>query len=354
MNITFLIGNGFDLRIGMKTRFADMYDGYIVQPSLSDSVNMFKEMLKADAPKYKTWGDFEMAMAKKAKVFESESAFIECLRDFKLYMVSHLEEEQAYFKQRVSVSSDARGFCTNEVWNSIENFFGGFVPNVRNAFAKMGGGYRPNYHFISFNYTTVFDDLLSPNPDVIHIHGSLGADVVLGADNLDQLEELPYMTTRRIERAFIKPEFNKAFDTDRLTRASDVIDSSDIICAYGLSLGKSDYSWVAKLKNWLLSDKNHHLVYFIYDNTPYSRSNWDAIIDEEEDRVATLLGRICDSGEEMNQIFNQVHIPVGYDIFGIDEILKSEKIKADEDNKKKEELLKHLKGRHQEGLAIIG
>ena len=119
-------------------------------------------------------------------------------------------------------------------------------------------------------------------------------------------------------------------------------------------MGKSDYSWVAKLKNWLLSDKNHHLVYFIYDNTPYSRSNWDAIIDEEEDRVATLLGRICDSGEEMNQIFNQVHIPVGYDIFGIDEILKSEKIKADEDNKKKEELLKHLKGRHQEGLAIIG
>ena len=29
MNVTFMIGNGFDLRLGMKTRYTDMYDGYI-------------------------------------------------------------------------------------------------------------------------------------------------------------------------------------------------------------------------------------------------------------------------------------------------------------------------------------
>ena len=50
----------------------------------------------------------------------------------------------------------------------------------------------------------------------------------------------------------------------------------------------------------------------------------------------------------MNKIFNQVHIPVGYDIFGIDEILKSEKSKADAENKKKEDLRKRLSERPQE------
>lgn len=31
MNVTFLIGNGFDLRMGLRTRFSDFYDVYIKQ-----------------------------------------------------------------------------------------------------------------------------------------------------------------------------------------------------------------------------------------------------------------------------------------------------------------------------------
>lgn len=32
MNVTFMIGNGFDLRLGMRTRYADMYTGYVNTP----------------------------------------------------------------------------------------------------------------------------------------------------------------------------------------------------------------------------------------------------------------------------------------------------------------------------------
>ena len=349
MNITFLIGNGFDLRMGMKTRFADMYEGYIAQDSATDTIRKFKEMLEADAPNYITWGDFEMAMAEKAKEFEDEDSFIECLRDFKLYMVSHLEKEQQRFQSRTAVGKDVRGRCIDETTKSIEKFYTGLRPNVVNEFIRLGANSNPEYRFVSFNYTNAFDYVLSPFAgEVIHIHGRLGSDIVLGADNIGQVTDLPYKTTKRFERAFIKPEFNKIYDNSRFKKAKSIIDGSDIICIYGMSLGKSDLSWTKQLKNWLLAHKNNHLVYFVYDEHEFNKSNWDAIIDEEENRIASLLGKICESGDEMSQIFDQVHIPVGYDIFGVDAILKTEKDKADYDEIKREAIRRKTENRPKE------
>lgn len=51
MNITFMIGNGFDLHLGMKTRFTDMYEGYIQSPSEDIVIQRFKEDLKESPAK---------------------------------------------------------------------------------------------------------------------------------------------------------------------------------------------------------------------------------------------------------------------------------------------------------------
>ena len=349
MKITFLIGNGFDLRMGMKTRFTDMYEGYIAQNSATDAIRKFKEMLEADAPNYKTWGDFEMAMAEKAKEFDDEDSFIECLRNFKLYMVSHLQNEQKNIDDRMAIGKDTRGICAKEVLRSIEQFYTQLRPNVVNAFLRLGAQEHPTYNFISFNYTSVFDSLLPLYVNgPVHIHGKLGADVVLGADNLDQVKNLPYVTSRKFNRAFIKPEFNKNYDNARLANAEEIINRSDVICVYGMSLGKSDLSWTRKLKEWLLAHKDNHLVYFIHDEQKFDKSNWDAIIDEEEDRIASLLGKICDSSDEMDKIFDQIHIPVGYDIFGVDEILKAEKNKMEYEAIKREAIRRKTEQRPQE------
>lgn len=72
------------------------------------------------------------------------------------------------------------------------------------------------------------------------------------------------------------------------------------------------------------------------------------MIDEEENRIATLLARICDSTEEMDKVFNQIHIPVGYDIFCFDKILQAEQQRVDEEAAKKAELRKRLATRPSE------
>lgn len=39
--ITFIIGNGFDLNLGMKTRYRDVYDSYVTSPSKSEVIGVF-------------------------------------------------------------------------------------------------------------------------------------------------------------------------------------------------------------------------------------------------------------------------------------------------------------------------
>ena len=49
MNVTFLIGNGFDLGIGLKTAYSDFYDIYCM-PHQGDSpaVVKFKSEIQSD------------------------------------------------------------------------------------------------------------------------------------------------------------------------------------------------------------------------------------------------------------------------------------------------------------------
>ena len=82
MNITFIIGNGFDLNLGMSTKYSDMYEEYVKSPSSSETIQKFKNELAARTP-YDKWTDFEMGMADYAKSFSSEKELTECVRDFK-------------------------------------------------------------------------------------------------------------------------------------------------------------------------------------------------------------------------------------------------------------------------------
>lgn len=101
MNVTFLIGNGFDLACGMKTRYSDVYEGYIQTPSVTPIIEKFKaDLIKEKTKKnWGNWSDFEMGMAKFASNFSSEKDFISCIADFKKFLKQHLQKEQETFEK---------------------------------------------------------------------------------------------------------------------------------------------------------------------------------------------------------------------------------------------------------------
>ena len=66
MNITFLLGNGFDIGLGLETGYENFYDKYsVILPTDNKNINSFKTMLQDrnldDKKKIIDWSDFEKA-----------------------------------------------------------------------------------------------------------------------------------------------------------------------------------------------------------------------------------------------------------------------------------------------------
>ena len=80
-------------------------------------------------------------------------------------------------------------------------------------------------------------------------------------------------------------------------------------------MGESDKTWIDLLVDWLKQSVDHHLIVYQYDKTEYRRYIFDALMDAEDEKKAALLTRL---GLTESKLADQIHIPIGYDIFNFD------------------------------------
>ena len=91
MNITFLIGNGFDVNLGLKTQYTDFYPTYLeANKSLPDE-SCIKKFCKQIEGNYETWSDFEKEFGQKAKGTTQEIG--EILTNFNDLFAEYLSAE---------------------------------------------------------------------------------------------------------------------------------------------------------------------------------------------------------------------------------------------------------------------
>lgn len=88
MNILFIIGNGFDLNLGLKTGYQDFYEYYIKQKSSSDVVKRLKEHLEKE--RFKIWSDMELGMGAYTAYVNSVVEFEEVCHDLSLSLRQYL------------------------------------------------------------------------------------------------------------------------------------------------------------------------------------------------------------------------------------------------------------------------
>ena len=319
--ITFILGNGFDLSLHMETSYSHIYSTYVDTPSSSDTIAAFKNELRNRAP-FDKWSDFEMGMAEYAESLSSEDELVECVRDFKQHMVEHLRKEDKQLEGLIQ-SGFYNPQLVKELDRSFEGFHKGFSPNVRVEIERLTDKVFWNKNVITFNYTKSLEYLYTAkfkqqkvfSPDPLHIHGDLYHDVVLGVDNVDQVKNKKYRLTKKGQRAFVKTVFNEQYDKHRVATAKKMIASSSIICTYGFSLGESDQLWINMLVEWLKKDPSHHLVVYKYDPTEYNHCIYDEVMDVEDEKKDELMRHL---GISDSNLENQIHIPVGYDIFNFE------------------------------------
>lgn len=341
MNITFLIGNGFDRNCGLKTSYNDVYAEYCKTPSSSDIIKKFKEDINIDID---NWGYFEVAMCNYLPNFNNEEDFLICLRDFKYFLNQYLTQIDEQFKRRIKGNTS---YLYREFVDSLGGFYKGITHNLTQKLSSISPVHNNNINVILFNYTSAFELIYSEsrNPNgpnlrinINHIHGVLGDDLVLGMDDVSQITNLNYTFSKKSKRAFIKPYFNELYDNNRVTNAKYSINNSDVICVYGMSMGISDLSWRNLLINWMEKNKNAELVFFKHSMSKISVWNAEERMDFEENEKEKLLDAWEVPNEKRELIFEKIHIPCGKNIFNINEAVT----KAEGEN---EETISEIKSR---------
>ncbi|QIU94260.1 AbiH family protein [Bacteroides faecium] len=225
------IGNGFDLDLGFQTRYTDFIKSPYYPNDQSGLIAYIKEASKNN------WIDLEIAIQEYM---------------IKNYKASDFDyNKEHFFKIRDALRNYIRS-C--ELANINENSVAyRFLRRIKK---------NTSLKIYSFNYTDVEGILKychksQSGYDITHIHGSLkDGYIVIGIDNKTRFDNSKYNFMKKSIQ--IKPS--------NLSNFQDIIDNSNEIIFFGLSLGITDQEYFNNIFSRLSRTKVHKkITIFTYD-----------------------------------------------------------------------------------------
>ncbi len=289
VKITFLIGNGFDLNVGLKTSYSDFY-AYYTKEYPDDFLAKKIEQDKDD------WADLEWALGQSTKQTtpQRKNEFFDSEENLENALVEYLESEM---KKLCLESSKTRLKAEGAVYSALTKFYKKSevedIEELKNIMENANN--LTEYSFINFNFTNTLEQCLNTlgnrfpslhfssfkNETVLHIHGSIcDKSVVVGVNDESQIANEDFRDNES-KTLLIKSYINDSYKNTRVNDARTIIDSSDIICIFGMSLGITDRMWWQHIAKWLQQDCSHKLVIF----TKKEKSKVSKGIGREEKRI---------------------------------------------------------------------
>ena len=325
INVTYLIGNGFDLACGLRTRYTDIYEKYCILDSKNGNIQRFKAIIAMD--NYKNWTDFEMALPAFGKKINDFDKFSECIQDFTLFMEDCLKEEE----DRIDIQTNKQKLSEkikNDIYHlnqyclrKSDNVLKGIIDDDTQSTI---------YNFITFNYTNTLEKCLSliANPirkneyytykynKPIHIHATLYHGILLGLDNEELYKDIPCPDIRRLKNLIDKVHNNARY-SNITDQALKILRESDIIVIFGWSMGESDSFWVNNLKTIISNNKNLQLVYIPFYSEPVNQRMRYQRLDREDEQKEFIMEKF-EISQDQN---NRVHIVTDTDYMKVDSLL---------------------------------
>lgn len=290
MNITFLIGNGFDVGLGIKTSYSKFYEWYCPKVSKHEHINEFRRNIKDDVSRdvpaeEKTWADFELGLGQYTANFDAETVelFLDCLEDAQENIRTYLKEQEATFSIDNYTEESLVAF-QRSLWKFFED-----ISDLEKDALKSTLSSVPNEHrvisFVTFNYTGILEQIIETIPNeslatwkhgsnafayklnrnVIHVHGTTNVFPVLGVNDESQVAQKELLKTPQFAEYFFKAENVRALGQLWHTQAEAQISNSRVVCILGMSLGATDAKWWRKLAQWLKSSNARHLIIYWHE-----------------------------------------------------------------------------------------
>ncbi len=280
MNITYFIGNGFDVGLHLDTTYKKFYP-YFLKNAGAD--NQLRKAIDHDTD-FENWSDLEKALGiytgKIESSGESANRFIKDKLELDDCLKNYLANEQKKFTMK-------RDEMKNLLINAFEQFKEGNNENERLLIRKTLDSCKDEnyiYQCITFNYTKCIDQVWKTLRDsetgrhntvgarhkefsgnVLHIHGTLeDNEMITGVNDEKQISNSSLAQNIHVKWALIKPYLNQAIGQNKTQKAQKIIDHSAIVCVYGMSLGETDNIWWKYLGQWLTKQTAHILMIYHY------------------------------------------------------------------------------------------
>lgn len=335
MNITFLIGNGFDLGLGLNTRFEDFYPQYIKSKSKSKNILQFKEEISKNI---KNWSDFEYQLGQYTLEFDENNweRFLDIKEDFENAFFRYLQKEQ---KRIINVEKKGKEFFEKAFSfdNILQYLPRSFSENIREMYDKDE---TTEYNFISFNYTnildkivkqlkkeqdelndyyTTYDSLYTPivYNTVQHVHGTLNEYPLIGVDNGNQIANEKLKNIDEVTEYMIKSLMNRTTQSGNERRTINIINKSDCVFVYGLSLGATDLRWWKKLVELVKYNQNTQVVFFVHEEK-FDTNNVRQLSKMQNKSFQNLSQTIEEEMAKLKQLNENICFVYNKDIFTID------------------------------------
>lgn len=312
MRTTYIIGNGFDVNLGIKSSYGDFYRYYTGLTPVKNSyimdirqnmTNYITGVTKKDEANI-DWSDLEKALGEYSEKIPADE-FRRVFFDIEENLMTYLSKQDGLLEIDDAMKQKIReDFCHPDV---IANFKQGPVNSIKDFKYTYSGG-SESITIINFNYTSTIERLLDiKDPKVavgknsvghgvyfsgiIHVHRSLkDGDIILGVNDVNQITNQSYKENTDILDCLVKPQANENQEDGINDRVKNVIASSDMIVIFGSSMGETDNMWWTEIGKRLLNSKTL-LLYFMYskNSIPHEMYNLPNVVRNKRKELAKKL-----------------------------------------------------------------
>jgi len=319
MNIVYLIGNGFDLNLGMKTSYRDFCVDYTELPSTDNDAAVVKKIKRDIWEDIESWSEFELKLGDYLDDnMDSQDAvilhehFIDCLQKY-------LETEE---RKHVIDKSYRKMFleylCTPNRLLSADK-------EELDAYTKHMVG-RLDIKIITFNYTRSVERIFgndnnkpirnkTPSIELEHIHGFTNERLILGVNDTSQIKSTSLSTNEDVIISYVKTNNIQTYKLNIEAKCQQWILDANLICLFGLSFGYSDKNWWELVTQRL--QKECKAIVFEYNETKLGGSSGAARMRAENMAKERLLSKTTYYDDPINkeQIKKNIYVAVNSDMF---------------------------------------
>lgn len=322
MNIVYILGNGFDINLGLKTQYQEFYDSL----SGGNSHSIWSQKLQKDLKDIKRWADMELGLGACTIDFYSSEEYLAFFEGVSDLLAEYLKNQEATFEVK---GKDIEKLKDDFVYPEQYLF-----PSEREEIERFKSQWynqQWNLRVVTLNYTRTLEKLFNTNSfdfqisrhpgpyfvklkSILHLHGYHDEGMIFGVDDHDQIVNEKFREILEVRESLVKPYCNSVsgFTVDRDCKTQ--IQNANLICVFGCSLGITDSTWWDLIGQQLKQDCR--LILFMRGKE-INKRRYQMRLEQVRNIQELFLSRTKLSAEERVAVKKNILVAINAEIFKI-------------------------------------